>query len=303
MLSLANWVATMLDWNSVPTAVHESIERMLESGEHVQWVGMPVPRYFSRGVLGNLSFSLFWLGFGAFWLTKTLSGDKNAPPPGTTSYVAFLLFGLLALTVGIGFALSPLWEYRGWLRRVYVVTDRRMIAFESGKPATLRRFAVEPLGEVVRLANRDGTCDLLVTPGVSTEYKAWAQRGPLGFFRIRDAEAVEALLPRLAGNCSPIETIEHPTHDRPVVIALRVSVAVSFAIVFPLSFLGWGGLAAVLFFAVVIANIVYASIHARRSVCPRCGKELQRDQNVPRGTYYFTCAACHVRWASRMIST
>jgi hypothetical protein len=283
--------------------VHESIERVLEPGEHAQWVGVPVPRYYSRDVCGALFFSLLCLAFAAGWLIKTLSGSRDVPSPGTGPFFMFMLLALVFSAIGVYLAFCPLREYRRWLRRAYVVTDRRMIAFESGKPATLRRFTVEPLGRVARFANRDGTCDLLIAPGVSTEYDAWSQRGPLGFCRIRDVDAVEALLSKLAGNYSPIETIEHPTHDRPVVIALRVSVAVAFVVIFPLAFLGWRGLAAGLFFAMVLANIVYAFIHGRRSVCPRCGKELQRDQDVPRGTYYFTCAACGVRWASRMIST
>lgn len=174
-----------------------------------------------------------------------------------------------------------------------------MIAFDGGVRATLRRFATEPLGDVVRVAHRDGTCDLLIEPGVSTEYDAWSQREPLGFLRIRDADAVEALLPTLASHYSPIDTIEHPTHDRPFSIVYRVGMALVLAIVVPLFLLGWRVLAAGLFFAIIAAIIAYSFIRGRRSVCPRCGEYLKRDEDAPRGTYYFTCRECRVRWASR----
>jgi hypothetical protein len=206
------------------------------------------------------------------------------------------------LVAGLYCALSPFREYRKWLRRVYVLTDRRMIAFDGQKHATLRRFAVEPLGAVTRFSHRDGCSDLLIAPGVSTQYDAWSQRGPVGFLRIRDADQLEGLLARQPTCSSAIQTIDHPTHDRSARFTERVGLVLIFTAVFPLAFLGWFRLAAGLFFAIVAAVIAVPFRRGKRSICPRCGQRLNRDQDTPRGTYYFTCAKCQVRWASRIIT-
>ncbi|MEW6252081.1 MAG: hypothetical protein AB1716_15690 [Planctomycetota bacterium] len=242
------------------------------------------------------------LAFAVFWLTKAVFGTEG-PPAGSGSFFLFVAFGLGVFAVGAYLALSPVREYRKWLHRVYIVTDRRMITFDRRRRATLRRFDVEPVGELMCVEHRDGTSDVLVAPGVSSEYDAWSQHGPLGFLRIRDADVVAAWLAQLSTHYSPIPTIDHPTHDRPHVLAQRVGTALVFLGVLPLVFCGRPALGGVLFFAIVIAIIACAFVLNRSSTCPRCGARLSRDAQTPRGTYYFTCAKCRVRWASRIITS
>lgn len=268
----------------VPSALREQIERSIEASERVEWVGLPAPKYYSTNVRGSLIASVLALAFGVGWFAKVIFGSQ-APPPGTAPFCAALCFGLFVFAVAVLLALSPLQEYRKWLRRAYIVTDRRMIAFDGRKAATLRRFEIEPVGDLVRIENRDGTCDLLVEGGVSTEDDAWSQNEPLGFQRIRDAGEVEALLSRLSSCHSPIPTVEHPTHDRPFVVTLRVGVALCFVTVFPLVFTGHPALGVGLFFGIVLAAIMFGFARVRSCVCPRCGARLARDPESPRGTY------------------
>jgi hypothetical protein len=155
----------------------------------------------------------------------------------------------------------------------------------------------------VRDDHRDGTCDLLIEPGVTTEYAAFEQDGPVGFFHIRDGDVVAELLPKLTSRYKPIPTIVHPSQDRAHSRAVRGGIAFTLLVTVPLFFLGFVGPPAVLFFATVVGLIAYAFVRGRSSTCPGCGAHLVRDPDTPRGTYYFTCTKCRVRWASRIITT
>jgi len=293
-----------MDWQSqVPETARDAVATALETGEQVQWVGQPMPRYFSREVFKSMAFGVVFAVFTAGWFIQVVCNRQDGPAAATGGFFAVLLFGLGCAAASVGCLLSPLWEQRRWRRRVYLVTDRRMIAFQGRRAKTLRRFEAEPVGRIHRFVHRDGSEDLLIEAGVSTEYDAWSECNAMGFERIRDADVVEALLPRLEREYETIPTVDHPTQDRPAIIGFRIALAIIALVAMPLFLVGYPWIAAPVFFGAVITVIVQAFRLGRKSVCPRCGEALPRDAHTPRGTYYFTCARCRVRWASRIVTT
>ncbi len=282
-----------------PDDLPQRIEATLDAGEKALWAGQPIPRYLSRAVAKKVAVSGILLVFAAFWLAQTTLGSEAAAP-GTTAFIGALAFGIVVVAIGVYLALSPRREYRKWQRRAYVVTDRRMLVFDGDKPLTLRCFATEPIGQVVRVEHRDGTGDLLIAPGVSTDEDAGFPDEPLGFLRIPGADFVESMLSQVNTPETALPTIDHPTHDRPFTIAHYTALALVLLVTLPLVLTGHVSAAACVFFALVIATIACAAVCSRSCMCPCCGTHLPRDSDAPRGTSYFTCAHCRVRWASRV---
>lgn len=160
------------------------VENNLMRDEELLWVGKPVPRLFSVGSVVTFLFSLFWLGFIAFWTRGAAEGGA-----------IFACFSIPFWCVGLCLFLSPLWNLRTQKRTVYLITARRAMEVYPGLFGVVKS-RVWPLeaGMVKSCTMRkDGSGDLVL----GYEYrrgKHGTHTIPGGFMNVPDARRVEQFL-------------------------------------------------------------------------------------------------------------
>lgn len=100
------------------------------------------------------------------------------------------------------------------------------------------------------------------------------------------------------------EVLDHPTHHRPFMFACGTAVAVTLVLLLPLgALLGSMAIPAGVFFAMIVAILMWAFRYSRHCNCARCGAQLARDPRSPRGSYFYFCQKCKVVWESLLRST
>lgn len=176
------------------------MDRELEAGEHIEWMEMPIPRFFTPRATGAFLFGIPWTAFAIFWTVGAGWGTFQADGPGF--FKAFPLFGVPFILIGFGMLSGPLWEHRKALQSVYVITDRRAITFEGGRTTTVRSYPPERLQDVYRKEKKDGTGDVIIARRAWRDAEGDRQSEELGFLRVQDPKAVEALLRTLAGQAA-----------------------------------------------------------------------------------------------------
>ena len=187
----------------LPRDLEDKVDRELESGERIEWLQMPVPCFFTPGATVGFLFAIPWTGFAIFWMCGA-AGFKI--PDFESGMDLFPLFGLPFVLIGLAMLSSPLWVYRGFLRTVYVITNKRAITFQGGRVTTIRSYRPEKLQDVYRTERRDGTGDIIIRRDRWRDSDGDRQSQQLGFFRIRNPREVEQMLRRLA------EQVPRPTH-------------------------------------------------------------------------------------------
>jgi len=182
--------------NQVPHDLREKVDRELESGERVEWLQMPVPRYFTPAATAGFLFGIPWTAFAIFWTVGAAWGTSKAAGPGFFS--AFPLFGLPFILIGLGMLSGPIWAYRKALKTVYVITNRRAITFDGGRSLTIRSYPPDRLTDFYRKERKDGTGDVIISRRAWRDSDGDRQSEELGFLRVREPKTVEAMLKKLA---------------------------------------------------------------------------------------------------------
>jgi len=180
----------------IPRDLREQAERELDSGERIEWIARPIPRWFTPTATGAFLFGIPWTAFALFWTAGAAWGSSQVEDAGF--FRAFPLFGLPFILIGFGMLSSPLWAYRKALWTLYVVTDRRAISFEGRRTTTIRSYPPARLLDVYRKEKRDGTGDVIIARRAWKDADGDRQAEEVGFLRIRDPKAVEARLRKLA---------------------------------------------------------------------------------------------------------
>jgi hypothetical protein len=188
--------------NQAPYELREKVDRELEPGERVQWLQMPVPRYFTPAATSGFLFGIPWTAFAIFWTASAAWGTSKAGGAGFFS--AFPLFGVPFILIGFGLLSGPIWAYRKALKTVYVITDRRAITFDGGWAITIRSYPPERLVDVYRKERKDGTGDVIIARRAWRDSEGDRQSEELGFMRIRDPKTVEAMLKKLAEQAAAV---------------------------------------------------------------------------------------------------
>lgn len=187
----------MLNERPIPGYLQNKVEREVESGERIEWMEMPVPRYFTPRATGAFLFGIPWTAFAIFWTAGAAWGSSQAEGPGF--FRAFPLFGVPFVLIGFGLLSSPFWAYRKALSTLYVITSRRAITFESGmRTTTIRSYPPEGLSDLYRKERKDGTGDVIIARRAWRDSDGDRQSEELGFLRVRDPKGVEAKLRKLA---------------------------------------------------------------------------------------------------------
>ena len=187
--------------DQIPHDLREKVDRELEPSKHVQWLQMPVPRYFTTGSTSAFLFGIPWTAFAIFWTVSAAWGTSKTG--GFGLFRAFPLFGVPFILIGLGMLSSPLWAYRKALRTIYVVTDRRAITFDGGRTTTIRSYPADRLADVYRKERKDGTGDVIIARRAWRDSEGDRQSEELGFLRIRDPKTVETMLKKLSEKVAP----------------------------------------------------------------------------------------------------
>ena len=191
--------------NQVTYELREKVDRELGPGERVQWLQMPVPRYFTPAATAGFLFGIPWTAFAIFWTVGAAWGTSKAG--GAGFFNAFPLFGVPFILIGFGMLSGPIWAYRKALKTVYAITDRRAITFDGGRATTIRSYPPERLLDVYRKERKDGTGDVIIARRAWRDSEGDRQSEELGFLRIRDPKTVEAMLKKLAEQAPAANTV------------------------------------------------------------------------------------------------
>jgi hypothetical protein len=182
----------------IPRKLEDKVNRELESGERIQWIEQPIPKYFTAISTAAFLFGIPWTAFAIFWIAGA-SGFK-IPDFSKGGFSFFPLFGVPFFLIGLGMLSTPLWFYLKALKTVYVVTDRRAITFDAGLTTTIRSYTPDRLKDVYRREKRDKTGDVILEQHVRSGFEGEQQTLNLGFKNIRDPKTVEGMLKKLAKN-------------------------------------------------------------------------------------------------------
>jgi len=169
----------------IPNDLRQRVDRELEPGEQIQWIGTPIPRPFTATTTFGILLGIVFVGFGISWM-RTVPGFP------------FVLVGLAVSIGGLNTLAAPLWAYREARQTVYGITDRRAFIFYGGRSPGIVNYSASAVQVVYCQQNTDGSGDVVFGYGESdgNDGRTYAQ-GP-GFFGVREPKEVERLLRQLA---------------------------------------------------------------------------------------------------------
>lgn len=180
---------------SIPRNLRAKVDSELEAGERVQWIDMPIPRYFTPASTGAFLFAIPWTAFAILWMCGA-AGFKI--PDFKEGFDLFPLFGVPFVLIGLGMLSSPFWAYRKSFKTVYVITDRRAITFDGGWSTTIRSYPPEKLADIFRKEKKDGSGDVIISRRAWRDSDGDRQSEDLGFLRIPNPKQIESMLKQLA---------------------------------------------------------------------------------------------------------
>jgi hypothetical protein len=150
--------------------LQEKVRRELEIDETIQWIDMPVPRFFTPFSIGAFLFAIPWTGFAVFWTFGAAGFTIPDFSEGLSGVDIFPLFGLPFILIGIGLLTTPIRTYWRALKTVYVITDQRAITIQGGRTTVVRSFPPRDLQNIFRKEKRDGTGDVIITSRCSAGF-------------------------------------------------------------------------------------------------------------------------------------
>ena len=196
----------------IPQDLKDKVDRELEPGERISWIGMPNPAFFTPKSKTMFLFAIPLTLFAVFWMCGA-AGFKV--PDFKEASSLFALFGLPFFFIGIGLLLSPLFAYYKSLKTVYVITNHRALTFEGGWKETIRSYPPSKLLNVYRKEKSNGTGDVIISFDEWLDSDGDRKTELLGFFRIREPKTVETMLHSLAKQAGVDVNITTPTFTNP----------------------------------------------------------------------------------------
>jgi hypothetical protein len=180
------------------------VDSELQPGERVTWLDQPIPRRFARKGLPILFFAVPWTAFALFWTGAAAWMSFQVKEKSAMS-LAFPLFGLPFVLIGVAMLSTPWWLGRAARRIVYVLTDRRAIVLSAGWRGSVkaRSFAPERLKDLRRKQHADGSGDIVFVQDVTRNGGGGRQSSDAGFLAIPDVRNVEEMARALAAKTAP----------------------------------------------------------------------------------------------------
>jgi len=191
--------------SEIPAHLVARVQRELEPGEAVMWMGQPDSHIPLLRMLIVLPLALVFFGFMEFTVVWAVISTGN-------NFVGWALSVLaLVILLGIVFLVSLPWSIRIWARTsVYVITDRRALTFNWRLYTAVRRFRPEQLrGAYIDKRRKDVGTIVLKSDLVWWRYLAQSPglKTQRYFVNVHKPEMVLAMIHTLAG--------VHPEIDAP----------------------------------------------------------------------------------------
>lgn len=118
---------------SLPEAERKLIERELQPGERLVWVGKPSPVRAAFANSGGTVFGLIFAAVPAYILSPTfVPANWLADVIGRWDWTMEKVICGGFMLIGLAFIFSPLWQALITARTVHAVTNRRLLTVESG---------------------------------------------------------------------------------------------------------------------------------------------------------------------------
>lgn len=112
---------------SLPRDLQLRINRELEENERILWSAQPLPGKLAARKRPLQFFAIPWTAFAVFWVVAAAGFEW---PRFQDGWDFFPLFGVPFVLIGIGLFLAPVLSRYNARGSVYLLTDRRVIAFE-----------------------------------------------------------------------------------------------------------------------------------------------------------------------------
>ena len=176
---------------NLPKQLRGRVDREIQTGEFIRWIEQPIPRLFDLASIPAVLFAIPWTAFAIFWICGAAGFKLPDLSEGIKPEHLFPLFGVPFVLVGLGMLSSPFWVWRKTLNTVYIITDRRAIAFEGN---TVRSYTPEQLGNIFRKERHNGTGDVIITTRSWKDSDGDERSQEIGFIGIRNPQDVERRL-------------------------------------------------------------------------------------------------------------
>jgi hypothetical protein len=170
----------------IPRKLEEKVRRELKAGELIQWIGQPVPQYFTARTTVAFLFAIPCL----LVIFLMIAGSTNLKIPDLSQRQAIINLLMLLWFFGAGLIMLT--------KTIYAITDQRAIIMNGGWRTTVRSFLPDRLANIDRHEMKNGLGEVIferekhVVTGMGEDSKTW------GFINIRNAREVEEMLKQLA---------------------------------------------------------------------------------------------------------
>ena len=159
----------MAPLHSPSSALPQDLEHALRSelllGERILWSAQPRGRKLLRG-FGIWLFAIPWTAFAVFWETLALLpwavSSKTPIPFQWTFGIAFPLFGVPFVAIGLWMMWRPIQALREATSTAYGLTDRRLLRVIDAGERKVASVLLHQIGPIDRREDRDGFGDLRI---------------------------------------------------------------------------------------------------------------------------------------------
>lgn len=148
--------------------LRDVLRRELLPDESLIWQARPDPRRIHTPFLLWL-FAVPWTAFALFWEAMALMPlFGGGHTPGIVRYtfgIAFPLFGLPFIAIGLVMMSAPFWAKHAAARSIYGLTDRRVLRVTAGRTRKVRSLLLDQMGPIDVIARHDGWGTLRIETG------------------------------------------------------------------------------------------------------------------------------------------
>jgi len=165
------------------------VDRQLEPDERIEWIGQPVPRFFTHlsfCLTAFLSFAIVVLSIKAY-LIINLSGPAQ-----------ILFLGICILLCVILVPIAPILTYWRFRRTVYVLTDRRAITIVKTCKTAIRSYTPGQLQKIRWIRRCKDWGDIVFDEESRNDSQGVTQTKLYGFLGVSNPEKVKKLVKQLA---------------------------------------------------------------------------------------------------------
>jgi hypothetical protein len=168
------------------------------AGERILWLGQPSPARTLLVALPIWLFAVPWTAFALGWeymaLAGWLSGKPSPSGTHTIMGIAFPLFGLPFVLVGLGMMSAPFLAWREARRTVHVIGERRLVTMTIGGKISVKSHPTAAIVRTERSERRGGSGTLKVVTGIRRDSDGDRVEDSETLIGIAEVRKVERLL-------------------------------------------------------------------------------------------------------------